>query len=147
MAVPQPGLGTGHTASAGSGRAGRPGPVQLVEPSPLVQFEPRGIVFPPEQILCLHAVNMGGRQVVPLVREGGIRPGLVGRAVWAHVNSAASPLVDIFVVLSHVLSLHSTTALGARHLLPQVTSSSGHPSGFGMGWLSCWQFVRLARLN
>ena len=86
-------------------------PVQLMEPSPLVQFEPCGIDFPPERILCLHAVNMGVRQVVPPVQEGGIRPGVVSRAVWAHVNPAASPLVHIFVELSHVLSLHSTPAL------------------------------------
>ena len=119
-------------------------PVQLVELSPLVHFEPRGIVFQPERILCLRTVKMGVRQVVPPVQESGIRPGLVRRAVWAHVNPAASHLVHIFVVLLHVLSLHSTPALGARHLLPQVTSSSGHPSGFGMGWLSYWQFVRLA---
>ena len=122
-------------------------PVQLMEPSPLVQFEPRGIFFPPERILCLHAVTMGGRQVVLPVQEGGIRPGHVGRAVWARVFPEPCPLVDIFVVLSQILSLHLSPALVARHLLPQVTSSSGHPAGFGMGWLSGLWFARLARLN
>ena len=87
---------------------------------------------------CLHAVVMCVRQVIFPVQEGGIRPGLVGRAVRAHVNPTSSVLVHILVVLPHILS---TPALGARHLLPQVTSSSGHPSGFGMGWLSGWQFV------
>ena len=57
--------------------------VQLMEPSPLVQFEPCGIFFPPERILCLHVVAMGGGHVVLPVQEGGIRPGRVRRAVWA----------------------------------------------------------------
>ena len=105
------------------------------------------ILFPPEQILSLHEVVMCVRQVIFPVQEGAIRPCLIGQAVRAHLNPESSPLVHILVVLPHVLSLHSTPALGAQHLLPHVTSSSGHPSGFGIGWLSGWQFVRLARLN
>ena len=93
-----------------------------MELSPLVQFERRGIFFPPERILCLHAVSIVGRQVVLPVQEGGIHRGCVCRAVWARVLLASCPLVDIFVVLSHILSLHLSPALVAWHLLPHVTS-------------------------
>ena len=52
-------------------------PVQLMESSPLVQLEPRGIFFTPAWILRLHVVTMGVRQVVLPVQEGGIRPGFI----------------------------------------------------------------------
>ena len=113
-------------------------PVQLMELSPLVQFEPPGIFFMPEQILRLHAVTMGGRQVILPIQEGGIRHGRVGRAVRTRVFPASSTLVHVPVMLSHILSLHPIPALGAGHLLSVVTSSSGHPAVFGMGWLSGW---------
>ena len=113
-------------------------PIQLMELSPLVELEPCGIFFPPERILRLHAVTMGVRQVVLPIQEGGKRPGLVSRAVRARMFPALSPLVYVPVVLSHILPLHPLSARWARHLLSVAISSSGHPTGFGMGWLAGW---------
>ena len=87
-------------------------PFQLVEPSPLVQFEPRSAFLPLERIIALHAVLIGVRQVVLPVQEGGIRYGLVGRAVRARLFPASCPPVHVPVVLSHILSLHSIPDLG-----------------------------------
>ena len=118
-------------------------PLQLVEPSPLVQFESCSVFLLPKRIIVLHAVPMGVQQVFLPIQECRICFGLVGRAVRACVSPVSSPLVHV----SHILSLHPLPALGARHLLLGVSSFSGHPAGLGLGWLSCWQFVRLARLN
>ena len=146
MAVPQPRLGTGCTAPAGPGLVGF-APVQLMKSSLLVQLESRGIHDPQERIPSLYAVVMCVRQMFFPVQKGGICLNLVCRTVRAHMDPALSPFVHILGVPPHVLSLHSTPALRAWHFLPQVTSSSGHPSGFKVGWLSGWQFVRIARLN
>ena len=80
---------------------------------------------------------MGVLEVVPPIQESGVCPAFFSRAVWPDVPSASYPLVHAPFVLPHVSSLHLTPALGARYLLLQVCSFSGHPAGLGLaGWLA-----------
>ena len=118
-------------------------PLQVVEPSPSVQLESRGVFFPLELVIVLQKMLMGVLEVVPPIQESGICFGFFSRAVQAGVSSALCPLMHVLVVLSHIPSLHPINANGAWHLLLLVRSFSGHPAG--LGWLAGLLAVRSTR--
>ena len=99
-------------------------PVQPVEPSPLVQFEPRSVFLPPERIIGLHAVLMGVRQVVLPAQK--VKYVLVlSSEQYGHACFGGMPPGGCFCrAFAYILLLDSTPALGARHLLSVVTSFS-----------------------
>ena len=81
-------------------------PLQLMEPSPVVQLEPRGLLGVQERVTVLEAGGVRLREMLAPVQEGIISSDLAGQAVWAHMGPAPSPHMHVLVVLPHVLSLY-----------------------------------------